>query len=64
VVTPDRGKISLFGTTGMDYRLMRGGQIGSSSLRVRVAQGGGKQQTNRPNVSPYVDLERRRWFTR
>jgi len=47
VVTTDRGKISLFGTTGMDS-----GHSGSSSLRVRVAPGGGKQQTNRPNVLP------------
>jgi len=29
VVTPDRGKISLFGTIGMDYRFVGGGHCGS-----------------------------------
>ena len=43
--------ISLFGTTGKDYRLMGGGQSGRSSCGPSSARGG-KQQTNRPNVLP------------
>jgi hypothetical protein len=64
VVTPDRGKISLFGTTGMDYRFAGGGHSGSSSLRVRVARGAASNKQIVRMLSPCVDLERGRWFTR